>query len=113
MFEQPGRRSFAWLDKVVPPPWLLHPLFTTAVHVSHQGVALVLVIRVETGVSFRRQVVLLLGVSSFDQDEVHPASRVHALREAYFLHSLGVTWGRGTHHVDPWGQEAEVLAIFT
>lgn len=113
MFEQPAWRRSTWLDKVVPPPRLLHPLLPAVVQVSHQGVALVLVIRVETGVGYRLQVVLLLGIGSLDQDEVHPASRAHALREAHFFHSLGVSRGRGTHHVDPWGQEAEVLAIFT
>lgn len=112
MFEQPGWRRSTGQDKVVPPPWLLHPLLT-AVDVSHQGVALVLVIRVEAVVGFHRPVVLLLGIRNLDQDEVNPAGPANALGKAHFLHRLDVTRSRGTHHMDPWDQEAKVLTIFT
>lgn len=47
VLEQPCWRRASRQDKVVPPPGLLHSLLASLAQISHQGVALVLVIRVE------------------------------------------------------------------
>lgn len=86
--------------------------------VSHQGVALVLVIRVKAVIGAHRradvnQLLHFRGCSGFPQNKVHPPCSCHAGRQVDLLHSSGVARGRGAHNVDARGEEAPVVSIFS
>lgn len=117
MFEQPGWCRSSRQDKVVPPPGLLCSLLAVLAQVTHQGVALVLVIRVKAVVGARGwdgiiQLLHVRNLSCFLQNKVHPACCMHARRQVDFLRSFGVARGRGAHNVDARGEEAPVVSVF-